>query len=225
MTRAYFITGTDTDVGKTLVATTLLHKATAAGLSTLGLKPVAAGGRIRDGILANEDAWQLRELSSVRPSYADVNPVSLREAIAPHIAARHEGRELDVDALAEHCRKHAEISEFCVVEGAGGWCVPLTANETTEDLAVRIGFPVILVVGIRLGCINHALLTASAIATSGLAIAGWVANELAPDMPAVDENIAALKERLAAPMLGRIPWFTEITLATAGRYLSMESLK
>ena len=225
MTRAYFITGTDTAVGKTLVATALLHKANEAGLRTLGLKPVAAGGAIRDGELVNEDAWQLKELSLIQPTYSDVNPVALREAIAPHIAAHNEGREMHVGALAEHCRNQAEHSEFCVVEGAGGWCVPLNATETMADLAKAINYPVILVVGIRLGCINHALLTATAIETSGLKIAGWVANELAANMPAVDENIMALKERITAPMLGRIPWLAEISLATAGNYLSLEPLE
>ena len=225
MSRAFFITGTDTAVGKTVVAAALLQNANAAGLATLGLKPVAAGGIVRDGEMTNDDAWALMQLSSLHPDYAIVNPVALEAAIAPHIAAETEGVELDATALAKHCREQAAASEFCVIEGAGGWCVPLNAAETMADLAVAIGFPVIIVVGVRLGCINHSLLTAAAIRASGLEVAGWVANELAAAMPAVDANIATLEARLGAPLLGRIPWLNEPSASAAAAYLSLDQLE
>lgn len=224
MKHAYFVTGTDTGIGKTLIATALLHKAGESGLTTLGLKPVAAGGIDKAGEFVNEDAWQLKELSSSQPAYADVNPVALRAGIAPHIAAVQENRKLDIAELARHCRDLASTNEFSVVEGAGGWCVPLTEHETMVDLAVAIGFPVILVVGVRLGCINHTLLSVAAIEASGLSLAGWVANQVDPDMPAVDENIQTLRERLAAPLLGRIPYLTEKSLPTVSGCLTLDPL-
>ena len=224
MSRAYFITGTDTNVGKTVIAAALLHKARAAGCATLGLKPVAAGGSLLDGEFGNEDARWLRELSDPQPAYADVNPVALRAAIAPHIAATRENYTLDVKILAEHCRAQAATSEFCVVEGAGGWHVPLNERESMIDLAVAIGFPVILVAGIRLGCINHSLLTVAAIQASGLPIAGWVANQIEADMPALDENIATLETRINAPLIGRVPVQKNLALATVADCLSLDAL-
>jgi dethiobiotin synthetase len=224
MTRAFFITGTDTGVGKTLVAAALLHGANATGARTLGLKPVAAGGQMQQGQFVNEDAWQLKQLSTVQPNYADVNPVALKAAIAPHIAAEQEGVFLSAESLATHCRSQAETADFCVIEGAGGWCVPLNASETMADLAVAIGYPVILTVGVRLGCINHTLVSVAAIEHSGLTLAGWVANEIDPNMPVIDENIATLKTRLTAPLLGRIPWDDTASAAVAASCLSMEKL-
>jgi dethiobiotin synthetase len=224
MTHAYFITGTDTNVGKTVIAAALLHKARAAGLTTLGLKPVAAGGSVVNGEFGNEDARWLRELSAPQPAYADVNPAALRAAIAPHIAAEREGRSLDAKTLAEHCRTQAKASEFCVVEGAGGWDVPLNDQESMPDLAIAIGYPVILVAGIRLGCINHSLLTVASIQASGLPIAGWIANQIEADMPALDENIAALSARIDAPLLGRVALQKELSLAAIAACLSPDVL-
>jgi len=224
MTRAFFITGTDTGVGKTLVAAALLHGANATGARTLGLKPVAAGGHMEQGQFVNEDAWQLKQLSTVQPNYADVNPVALKAAIAPHIAAEQEGVFLSAESLATHCRNQAETADFCVIEGAGGWCVPLNASETMVDLAVAIGYPVILTVGIRLGCINHTLVSVAAIEHSGLKLAGWIANEIHPDMPVIDENIATLETRLTAPLLGRIPWDDTASATVAASCLAMEKL-
>ncbi|MEE4184233.1 MAG: dethiobiotin synthase [Gammaproteobacteria bacterium] len=204
--RFWFVTGTDTGVGKTFVAAGLLAVARSRGLSTLGLKPVAAGCEERDGQWGNEDAWALQQHSSVKPAYTTVNPVALREPMAPHIAAEREGRALALAALATHCRSQFGTAEFGVVEGAGGWLVPLNADHTLADLAQQLGCDVVLVVGMRLGCINHALLTAAAIRAAGLRLAGWVANHIDPEMAVQDENVAALAERLDAPLLGRVPY-------------------
>ena len=206
MSNAFFITGTDTNIGKTHVATLLLEIAHARGFSTLGLKPVSAGCIEHDGQLVNQDARELMGCSSIQPSYAEVNPVALREAMAPHIAAEREDLLLNTGELAAHCRQMIKQAEFVVIEGAGGWQVPINPEETMADLAVGIGCPVVLVVGIRLGCINHALLSAEAIQNKGLRLAGWVANLIDKDMAVATENIAALEQRLHAPRIGTLPW-------------------
>jgi dethiobiotin synthetase len=212
MGRAYFITGTDTAVGKTRVATALLRLAQDQNLRTLGLKPVSAGCEPMDGIWMNDDARDLMLSSNIEPDYATVNPVALREPMAPHIAAEREGRVIEMEPLAEHCRAKIETADFTVIEGAGGWQVPINEYETMADLAVAIACPVVLVVGMRLGCINHALLTVAAIENSGLQLAGWVANHIDADMPVADENVAALTGRITAPLLGRIPWLDDPAL-------------
>jgi len=206
MSNAFFITGTDTAIGKTYVAKLLLKMAGKRGLTTLGLKPVSAGCVERDKLLVNQDAWELMERSSIQPAYRDVNPAALREAMAPHIAAEREERSLDAQELATHCRQMMQQADFVVIEGAGGWQVPLNAEETMADLAVGIACPVVLVVGMRLGCINHALLSADAIQNTGLRLAGWIANLVDADMAVVAENIATLEQRLHVPRIGTLPW-------------------
>lgn len=224
MGKAYFITGTDTGVGKTLVAASLLRLARAQGLSTLGLKPVAAGCELTDGQWMNADARLLMEASSIAVDYPAVNPVALREAMAPHVAAEREGRELHCAELVAHCKPLLDTADFTVIEGAGGWQVPLNDTETMAKLAAGLGCPVILVVGIRLGCVNHALLTAAAIRQSGLALAGWVANHIDPDMAVADENVAALEQRLGARLTGRIRWQDTIELPTFAQRLNLDLL-
>jgi len=224
MSHAFFITGSDTAVGKTLVGTALLKLAHEAGLSTLGLKPVAAGCHLRDGLQVNEDAWELMHSSSVAMNYPAVNPVALREPMAPHIAAAREGVELHATLLANHCQKLLPSAEFVVIEGAGGWLVPINASETMADIAVQLARPVILVVGMRLGCINHALLSAAAIRSAGLTLVGWVANRIDPDMAVPNENIATLKERLNAPLLGEIPFLENPDAVFAAPHLQVNSL-
>ena len=213
MSNAYFITGTDTGVGKTLVATAMLRLAEQKGLSTLGLKPVSAGCNFIDAQWMNDDARDLMLTSTTNPTYANVNPVALRTAMAPHIAAQQEGIDIGLAELASHCRAQLSNADFCVVEGAGGWQVPLNDTETMADLAVGIGCPVVLVVGMRLGCINHALLTADAIRHTGLTLAGWIANQVDPAMIAADKNVESLRSRLDAPLLGRIPALSNTDLA------------
>lgn len=204
--RAYFVAGTDTGVGKTLFSTVLLQAALDRGLRTAAVKPVAAGCEQTPEGLRNDDALRLQAVTTEPLLYEQINPIALKAAIAPHIAAARENRRLSVDRLAGFCRGVLGKADLTLVEGAGGWRVPLNAFETLADLARVLQLPVILVVGIRLGCINHALLTAEAIRRDGLTLAGWVANHVDPEMPCQDENVATLEQRLGAPCLGRFAW-------------------
>jgi len=204
MTQAWFIAGTDTEIGKTFITCALLHTARRAGFTALGMKPVAAGADWIDGDYVNEDAARLRAAGSFDPGLADLNPVCLRSPIAPHIAAAEEGVAIDEDAILAAYRRLAAQADVVLVEGVGGFRVPLGPARDTADLAVAFGLPVILVVGLRLGCISHALLTAEAIRARGLHLVGWVANQVDPAMLRVDENIAAIDARIGAPCLGRV---------------------
>lgn len=203
----FFIAGTDTDVGKTVIATGLLAAAGQKGLSTLALKPVAAGCESTADGLRNDDALKLQQAMSVSLPYEQVNPVALRAAVAPHIAAQQEGRHLRVSQLAGYCRGALmQPADMVLVEGAGGWRVPLNRTETLAGLAKELKLPVLLVVGIRLGCINHALLSVEAIARDGLPLAGWVANQVEPQMPCYRENVDTLLSLIDAPCLGEVPF-------------------
>ena len=221
---AFFITGTDTDAGKTLVATGLLAAARARGLSTAGLKPVAAGCEATEQGLRNSDALLLQAQTSIDLYYEQINPVALASPIAPHIAAQQEKRNLSADRLAGFCRSSLRLADFTLVEGAGGWRVPLNPSETLADLARVLQLPVILVVGMRLGCINHALLTAEAIRNDGLQLAGWVANLRDADMPVLQENIDTLKARLPAPCLGVVPVLQNPSAELAAEHLDLSLL-
>lgn len=205
----FFVTGTDTDVGKTLISEGLLHAANAQGLTTAALKPVAAGCVMTDDGLRNDDALILQQAMSASLSYEQVNPVALAPSMAPHVAAAQEGRRLSADRLAGFCRGVLmQKNDVVIVEGAGGWRVPLNARETLADVAKQLSLPVIMVVGMRLGCLNHAYLTAEAIRRDGLALAGWVSNHIDPDMPAYTESLVDLEHGLAAPCLGHIPFLS-----------------
>lgn len=218
---AYFVTGTDTDVGKTLVATALLTAAARTGASTLGLKPIAAGCRETPEGLRNDDALALQAVSTLTPlPYQEVNPVALPAACSPHIAAREAGRRVTISQLAGYCRYSlSRRAGLTLVEGAGGWRVPVNDRESLSALARELKLPVILVVGMRLGCLNVALLTAEAIARDGLVLAGWVANVLDPDMVFLDDNVATLTRLLPAPCLGRLPWLPGQDAAAAADHL------
>jgi dethiobiotin synthetase len=195
----YFVTGTDTGVGKTLISCALLHAFAARGASVVGMKPVAAGCDA-DGL--NEDVKQLRAASTIFASLGQINPYSFFHPIAPHIAARNAGVSINLSRIMESYNELAAQAAVVIVEGAGGFQVPLNETQDSADLTVALGLPVILVVGMRLGCLNHALLTLRAIDDCGLTCAGWVANILDPDMAALDENIEALQQRSKAPLLG-----------------------
>jgi dethiobiotin synthetase len=195
----YFVTGTDTAVGKTLISCALLYAFAAQGKRIVGMKPVAAGCDA-DGL--NEDVKQLRAASNTLASLGQINPYSFFHPVAPHIAARNAGVSITLDRILESYNELAAQAEVVIVEGAGGFQVPLNDTQDSTDLAVALGLPVILVVGMRLGCLNHALLTLRAINDCGLICAGWVANVLDPDMAALDENIQALQQRIKAPLLG-----------------------
>ena len=221
----FFIAGTDTEVGKTFVSQALLAAAAGAGLSTAALKPIAAGCEPSPAGLRNEDALALQQAMSTPLTYPEINPIALEPGIAPHIAAAQVGCQLSASALVDHCLPVlASAVDFVLVEGAGGWRVPLNGEETLADTARLLGLPVILVVGLRLGCINHGLLTAEAIRNDGLRVAGWVANQVAPEMPVVAENIATLSHYLQAPCLGHIPFMTSVDYLAASQYLDMQKL-
>ena len=206
--RSFFVTGTDTGVGKTLVSAALLHTLARSGARVVGMKPVAAGLVQQGGAWVSEDAQMLRAASTVRvPADLD-NPVALPEPLSPHLAAARAGRHVSVaELLAAHAALLA-LADVVLVEGAGGWRVPLNEQETLADLARAMAVPVVLVVGLRLGCLNHALLTAEAIRRDGLTLAGWVANSIDPEMACRDENIDTLRQRLQAPLLGVVPWLS-----------------
>jgi dethiobiotin synthetase len=205
-----FITATDTCAGKTLVACALLSALAREGFSVAGFKPVAAGADSTPNGLRNDDALMLRRFSTVRLSYEEVNPVVLAAPIAPHIAARAVGTSISPVVLTDRQRALATKADVVITEGAGGWRVPLDGQTDMSDLAVKIGDPVVLVVGMRLGCLNHALLTAEAIRLRGAKFAGWVANRIDPDMPVFEENLESLDARLEAPRLGVLPWLEKM---------------
>jgi len=202
--RGFFVTGTDTGVGKTLACCALLRGFAARGKSVIGMKPVAAGAvRGAQGSI-NADVTQLRAASNVDMPLALVNPYCFEPPIAPHIAAAQAGIAIDLNCIVRAFNQLAAAADVVVVEGAGGFCVPLNRSEDSADLVEHLGLPVILVVGVRLGCLNHALLTAQAIRARNLELAGWIANRIDPTMAVAKQNITALAERLAAPLLGEM---------------------
>lgn len=201
-----FVTGTDTGVGKTLVSAGLLHALAVHHHRVVGMKPVAAGVVPWGDDWASEDAIALRSASTLAVPAALDNPVLLLDPLSPHIAAARAGVQIDIAAMVRSYQALAALADVVVVEGAGGFHVPLTDTQTGADLALALALPVVLVVGLRLGCLNHALLTAEAIRARGLTLVGWVANRIDPDMDAVEENIAYLRSRLGAPMLADVPY-------------------
>lgn len=202
---ACFVTGTDTEVGKTFVSCAMLAHLASRGLRVVGMKPVAAGLTQHQGASFNEDVARLIEASNVRADASLINPFRITEPIAPHIGAAEEGIELSPLPILNAFRQLREMADVVVVEGVGGFRVPLGPSYDTADLAAELGLPVILVVGMKLGCISHALLSAEAIRARGLAFAGWIANRVDPRMLRIDENISALEQRLGAPLLASVP--------------------
>ncbi len=206
----YFIAGTDTDAGKTLVACGLLARAKIDGLSTAAVKPVAAGCEETPEGLRNDDAEQLLAQCTLPLHYEQVNPIAFAPPIAPHIAAAKQGARMDAGRMAGFTRGVLMLgADVTLVEGAGGWRVPLNERETLAELPKQLQLPVILVVGMKLGCISHTLLTVEAIKHDGLRLAGWVANHIDPDMSEFEANLETLKSSLAAPLLGVVPHLQE----------------
>lgn len=203
--RGYFITGTDTEVGKTVVTLGLMQVLQAQGKRVAAMKPVASGCAVTTAGLRNDDALQLQQQASLELDYALINPYAFEPAIAPHIAAAQAGIEVRLDHIHSAYARIAAQVDCVLVEGVGGWRVPLSATATVADVAQALGLGVILVVGIRLGCLNHALLTADAIESAGVPLAGWVANCLPPPCAALDENINTLKSSISSPLLGIVP--------------------
>ena len=222
---AFFLTGTDTSIGKTTVACALLQVANQQGLSSLGIKPIASGCEQTDEGLRNSDALLLQQVSSLKLPYQEVNPITLLEPLSPHLAAKKAGRRLTMNQLVGYTRATlTHRPQFCVVEGAGGWRVPINDREMLSALPKELNLPVILMVGMRLGCLNHALLTAEAIIKDGLRLVGWVANTIDPTMAAFDENLATLKQILPAPCLGVLPYDAELHIEKLVNYLNLDVL-
>ncbi len=205
MNRGVFITGTDTDCGKTHVATTLIHALRGRGLRVAGFKPVAAGANLRDGILRNDDALALIEATGLDLPYESVNPYCFAPAVSPHLAAEEAGIAIELAPIRRAFDRLAAASDFVVAEGAGGWRVPLGPERDGQDLALALGIPVILVIGLRLGCLNHALLSEQAILASGATLLGWVGNRIDPQMARQRQNLHSLEQRLGVPCLGVLP--------------------
>lgn len=225
MTAGVFVTGTDTGVGKTVVSCALIHALRTRGVKVAPMKPFAAGAQLQGNHWVNDDTLALLSAAGWPPARAaEVTPVLLNEAMAPHIAARHEGRKLGLDPVMAALRQLGSTGDYLVVEGVGGFCVPLDERLDTVHLAQAFALPVLLVVGLRLGCLNHALLTQQAIAAAGLELAGWVANVIDPAMAAGDENVEALQSRIAAPLLGQLPHVVSPIPADLSRLLDVTAL-
>ena len=204
--QAFFVTGTDTDVGKTYIATALVRHFVQQGYQAVGMKPVAAGCQKENGELRNTDVSALVAASNVDADLALINPYAFEPAIAPHIAAEQAGITVSLAKIQQAFDSLQAQADVVVVEGAGGFRVPINRQETMADLAAQLNLPVIMVVGIRLGCINHALMTAGSIRAAGLNLVGWVANRIDPDMPALAENVTTLKAMIKAPCIADVAW-------------------
>ncbi|NIR28523.1 MAG: dethiobiotin synthase [Gammaproteobacteria bacterium] len=229
-----FVTGTDTGVGKTWVALGIMALLAARGRCVVGMKPVASGCRRTPEGLRNEDAELLRAASTVSVPYGRINPFAFEPPVAPHIAADERGVSIALPRIDAIYRELASTADWCVVEGIGGWLVPLGVRSTVADLAARLDLPVLLVVGVRLGCLNHALLSVESIRARGCRLLGWVANVLAPEEAArPSENVAALRARIDSPLLDVVPWCPEgpssprvrAALENTARALESDALK
>lgn len=200
-----YVTGTDTGIGKTLASCAMLHALRGRGLRAIGMKPVASGCEWSDGGWRNADARALQAAGEPGIAYADINPFALEQPLAPELAARDAGTEVTLaPILAAHARL-ASVADAMVVEGVGGWAAPLSATLDQADLVRALRLPVVLVIGLRLGCLSHALLSARAIAADGLRLAGWIGSHVDPHMARVDDNLAMLRARLPAPCWGVLP--------------------
>lgn len=221
----FFVTGTDTEVGKTVASTALLQAATALGFTTAGYKPVASGSDMTPDGLRNSDALALQHNSSLTLAYDAVNPYTFAEPTSPHIISADEQRPIDFSVLSAGLRSLEQQADWLLVEGAGGWFTPLSSTQTFADWVIVEQLPVILVVGVKLGCINHAMLTAQAVQQAGLPLVGWIANDVVPPGKRHAEYMASLTRLIPAPLLGEIPWLGESgDTANVGRYLSLNAL-
>lgn len=222
--RGYFVTGTDTGIGKTFVACSLLRAFAARGLKVVGMKPVASGAAPRGNDLVHDDVERLIAASNVTAPREHINPYCFTPAIAPHIAAAEAGMRIDLEHVARCFNALAARADLVIVEGIGGFRVPLGSGSDTAQLAARLALPVVLVVGMRLGCLNHALLTADAISGRGLALRGWVANHVDPQMAAADENVRALETLLNAPLIARVAFAAAPDPASGAALLDTKKL-
>lgn len=224
MSKGFFVTGTDTGVGKTLITCALLYAFRARGKRVIGMKPVAAGAEKTAAGLRNEDVERLIAASSVAAPRAAINPYCFLPPVAPHLAARAAGVDIELETIRRAYFGLAALADIVIVEGAGGFCVPLGARADGADLAALLALPVVLVVGMRLGCLNHALLTAEAIRARGLDLAGWVANHIDGRMALADENVTVLAGRLPAPLLARIAYSSSLNARRAAAAFDVTKL-
>jgi dethiobiotin synthetase len=202
----FYVTGTDTGIGKSVASTVLLHALRARGLHAVGMKPVASGCDATPQGWRNEDALALQEASDPRPAYDDINPYALPLPLAPELAAADAGVTVELPTLVDAYRRLAAQADAVVVEGVGGWAAPISATLDQLDVVRALQLPVVMVVGLRLGCINHARLTARAIAADGATLLGWIANDIDPGMARSDDNFAILQRVLPVPCWGRLPF-------------------
>jgi dethiobiotin synthetase len=224
MTKGYFVTGTDTGVGKTLVACSLLRAFAGRGFKAVGMKPVASGAVAGGNGLVHDDVERLIAAANVAAPRERVNPYCFAPPTAPHIAASKAGVKIDLDHIGRCFNALADLADVVIVEGVGGFRVPLGSGADTAQLAARLALPVVLVVAMRLGCLNHALLTAEAIAGRSLVLAGWVANHIDPRMTAAEENVRALETLIAAPLLARIAYTATPDSAASAALLDTRNL-
>lgn len=220
MGKGLFITGTDTGIGKTTASVLLLRQLKHQGYRVAGMKPIASGCETTTEGLRNEDAVALMAQASIELPYDLVNPFSFEEPIAPHIAAHNAGREINIKTIVNNYKQIAAQVDIVIVEGVGGWAVPINEQQTTAQMAQALGLPAVLVAGIRLGCLNHTLLTARAIQSDGVQCAAWIANHLDEDTEYKTENIDYLQKTLPCPYLGAIRYPADINSS----YLGLESL-
>jgi dethiobiotin synthetase len=224
MIKAFFIAGTDTEVGKTVVSKAILQALNSRELSTIGYKPVAAGSKETEEGLRNSDALHLQQAASCDVPYAEVNPYALLQPTSPHIAAREEGVEIDYAVLSQKLTEHKQNADIVLVEGAGGWRVPVSDTDSLSTWVQQEKLPVILVVGIKLGCLSHALLTAEAIKNDGLELIGWVANRINPGTEHYRDIITTMEERIPAPKLGEIPYVPSVKRKDVGKYIDISPI-
>lgn len=225
MSKRWFVTGTDTEVGKTVASCALLQAARKKGFRTAGYKPVASGSELTAAGVRNSDALALQRASSQALTYEQVNPYTFLEPTSPHIVSRDEGRPIDLARLSDGLHQLEHLADWVQVEGAGGWFTPLSDTAFFSDWVVAEQLPVILVVGVKLGCINHALLTVQAVRQAGLPVMGWIANDVIPPGRRHQEYMAALTGMIDAPLLGEIPWMgTAAEYQDTGRFLDLSPL-
>ncbi len=217
----YFITGTDTECGKTEITLGLMHLLQNAGNSVIGMKPIASGAVLTADGLRNDDAERIQRQSSFDAPYDLINPFAFELPIAPHLAASNVGQSINFDQILDCYKQLSEKADIVIVEGVGGWRVPLSEDGDVSDLAFALNLPVILVVGMKLGCINHALLSADSIKSKGMQLAGWVANVMSPDMLELDSNIATLTREIDTPCIGVVPHMQDVTIETLAAKLRL----
>ena len=219
---SFFITGTDTNIGKTAITCSLIAKCIEEGFRTGGMKPVAAGCHIENGYMISDDVKKIIEVSNVDLNIKEINPYSFELPIAPHISFK--SNEIDIHLIKKYLRSFENKMDYLFIEGVGGYAVPLTETFTTADLVENLDIPVILVVGMKLGCINHALLTVESILNKKQKLCGWVANRIDGDMQAYEENFSFLKEKIKAPCLGEVPYFKDFDPYKASKFINLNKL-